>query len=95
VRNALGFKVGAFAVVTLILTIILAVAQEMLAIDYNYISLPQWGPGLAALLLGILYFKQSFNNVKLIGGMHHSAIGIDWCGILNQLGARVSSKHYH
>jgi membrane protease YdiL (CAAX protease family) len=55
-------KVGMFYVVTFIFTIILAVTQQALGIDAGKIVLPQFGPGIAALIMVIVFRG---DNVKL------------------------------
>jgi membrane protease YdiL (CAAX protease family) len=55
-------RVGVFCVITFIFTIVLSVLQQVLVIDPGKISMPQFGPGLAALVM-VLIFRG--DNVKL------------------------------
>ena len=53
---------------TFVFTIVLAVAQQSLKIDYKYITLPQWGPGIAALVLSFVLYKNILDkSIKLHG----------------------------
>lgn len=62
-RKSLLFKVIAFMFVTFFFTIILAMVQELMKVDYRFITLPQWGPGLAALILSsLVLFRNSIDR---------------------------------
>lgn len=61
-RNSIVGKVAVFMFATFFFTIILAIAQEALKIDYKYITLPQWGPGIAALILGFAVYKDALSK---------------------------------
>ncbi len=50
-------KIGLFFVITFVFTILLAIVQQFLGIDTTQISLPQFGPGLAALVMIRLFRK--------------------------------------
>lgn len=47
--SKLSIKTGCFVVTTFFFTIVLAILQEALSMDYAYVTLPQWGPGLLRL----------------------------------------------
>lgn len=54
-------RIGTFYGITFIFTILLAIVQQVLGIDAEKISLPQFGPGFAAIVM-IMVFKS--DNVK-------------------------------
>lgn len=68
--NSIVIKVTIFVFVTFIFTIILAMAQESLGIDYQVIILPQWGPGIAALILGFVLYKNTIDKSIRFSGFH-------------------------
>ncbi|MFU8786812.1 MAG: CPBP family intramembrane glutamic endopeptidase [Candidatus Izemoplasmataceae bacterium] len=51
-----------FFITTFVFTILLAIVQEGLSIDYRHIVLPQWGPGLAAILLSLTLYKNTLKS---------------------------------
>lgn len=62
-------KALVFYVLTFVFTVILAMAQELFNIDYSYITLPQWGPGIAALVLSFAIFKNAINKSVPFSGL--------------------------
>ena len=67
-KNSVVKKVTIFYVLTFLFTIILAIAQQVLNIDYKYITLPQWGPGIAALVLSLGLYKNTINESVRFNG---------------------------
>ncbi len=66
-KKEIIIKITVFMVLTLAFSIILALLQELLAIDYRYLTLPQWGPGIAALILSVTLYKKALfqgNDLK-------------------------------
>ncbi len=55
-------KIGLFFVITFVFTILLSMVQQLLSIDPVQVSLPQFGPGIAALVMLRLFKK---DQVKL------------------------------
>ncbi len=55
-------KIGLFFVITFVFTILLSIVQQLLGIDPTQVSLPQFGPGIAALVMLRLFRK---DQVKL------------------------------
>jgi len=56
-KKRIIIKITIFMVITFVFSIILALLQESLRIDYQYLTLPQWAPGIAALILGFTVYK--------------------------------------
>ena len=69
IKDFITTRIVLFMVITFFFTIILAILQEALTIDYQYITLPQWGPGIAALLLGFTLYKNTLNESLKIKGI--------------------------
>lgn len=69
-RSLIITKITIFIFITLLFTIILAMAQQALGIDYKYITLPQWGPGIAALILSFIIYKKTINKSIRFSGFH-------------------------
>lgn len=67
--NLIGARIVLFIVTTFFFTIVLALLQEVLTIDYHYIVLPQWGPGIAALILSFTLYKKALNESLKIKGV--------------------------
>ena len=51
----IAVRVVVFYVLAFVLTMVLGGLQEAAGLDYAVVTLPQWGPGLAALLMLILF----------------------------------------
>ena len=55
-------KMTIFMMFTFVFTILLALLQEMMNIDYQSVTLPQWGPGIAALVLSFTVYKHTLSK---------------------------------
>ena len=73
-------RIGVFFGITFVFTIILAIVQQALGIDTNKISLPQFGPGLAAIVMLMVFrsdhvkFTITFKGIPFL--KYLGAIGI-------------------
>lgn len=65
-KESLNVKIILFIVTTFFFTIVLAIIQELLFIDYEYIALPQLGPGLAAITLCLILYKKTLSQAIFI-----------------------------
>ena len=63
-------KIGLFFVIAFVFTILLAVAQQILDIDPTQISLPQFGTGVAALVMLRLFRKDQVKLTMTLKGIH-------------------------
>ena len=63
-------KIGLFFVITFVFTILLSVVQQLLGIDPMQISLPQFGPGIAALVMLRLFRKDQVKLTVTLRGIH-------------------------
>jgi membrane protease YdiL (CAAX protease family) len=63
-------KIGLFFVITFVFTILLSVVQQLLGIDPMQISLPQFGPGIAALVMLRLFRKDQVKVTVTLKGIH-------------------------
>lgn len=63
-------KIGLFFVITFVLTILLSVVQQLLGIDPTQLSLPQFGPGIAALVMLRLFRKDQVKVTFTLKGIH-------------------------
>lgn len=63
-------KIGLFFVITFVLTILLSVVQQFLGIDPTQISLPQFGPGVAALVMLRLFRKDQVKLTLTLRDIH-------------------------
>ncbi|MCB0008999.1 MAG: CPBP family intramembrane metalloprotease [Anaerolineales bacterium] len=63
-------KIGLFFVITFVFTMLLVIVQELLGIATTEISLPQFGPGLAALLMLRLFRKDRMKLTLTLKGEH-------------------------
>lgn len=63
-------KMGLFFVITFVFTILLAVVQQFLGIDTIQVSLPQFGPGIAALVMLRLFRKDQVKLTVTLKGVH-------------------------
>lgn len=73
-------KISLFFVITFLFTILLVIVQQALGLDTAQISLPQFGPGLAALVMLRLFRKDKVKLTLTFKGIHAqkylAAIGI-------------------
>ncbi len=73
-------RIGVFFGIAFVFTIILSIVQQALGIDAAQISLPQFGPGLAALVMLRLFRKDKVKLTFTLKGIHPlkylAAIGI-------------------
>jgi len=93
-------KIGLFFVMTFVFTILLVVVQQLLGIDPTQISLPQFGPGIAALAMLRLFRNDRVKLTVTLKGVHPlkyvAALGIPLAVpailflIYNQLFAPIS-----
>ncbi len=63
-------RIGLFFVTTFILTIILVIAQQAMGINSETISLPQFGPGLAAMVMMLLFRSDNVSISIKPRGIH-------------------------
>ncbi len=63
-------KIGLFFVITFVFTILLSGVQQLLSIDPTQISLPQFGPGIAALVMLSLFRKDQVKITVTLKGIH-------------------------
>lgn len=63
-------KIGLFFVITFVFTILLAIVQQFLGIDTTQISLPQFGPGIAAVVMLRLFRKDQVKLNVTLKGVH-------------------------
>ena len=76
-------RIGLFFVLTFVFTITFAIGQQLVGIDPEKISLPQFGPGLAAIVMIIVYKR---DDVKL----NVSFMKISFLKYLGALGIPIS-----
>ena len=73
-------RIGVFYGIAFIFTIILAIVQQALGIDANKIVLPQFGPGLAAIVMIMVFRSDNVKITIMFKGIHFlkylGAIGI-------------------
>ena len=62
-------KIGLFFVITFVITILLSVVQQLLGIDPTQVSLPQFGPGVAALVMLKLFKKDPVKMTVTVRGI--------------------------
>ena len=63
-------KIGLFFVITFVFTILLAIVQQFLGLDTAQVSLPQFGPGIAALVMLKLFRKDQVKLTVSLKGIH-------------------------
>lgn len=63
-------RIGLFFVITFMFTMLFAVVQQFLGIDTSQISLPQFGPGIAALVMLRLFRKDQMTLTMTLRGVH-------------------------
>lgn len=63
-------RIGIFYVIVFIFTIVLAIVQQALGIDTNVISLPQFGPGFAAIIMIMVYRSDNVKFTIAFKGIH-------------------------
>lgn len=63
-------KIGLFFIVTFVFTILLSGVQQLLGIDPTQVSLPQFGPGIAALVMLRLFRKDQVKLTLTLKGIH-------------------------
>ena len=63
-------KIGLFFVITFVFTILLSGVQQLMGIDPAQVSLPQFGPGLAALIMLRLFRKDQVKLTVTLRGIH-------------------------
>ena len=63
-------KIGLFFVITFVFTILLAIVQQFLGMDTTQVSLPQFGPGIAALVMLRLFRKDQVKLTVTLKGIH-------------------------
>ena len=63
-------KIGLFFVITFVFTILLSGVQQLLGISPAQVSLPQFGPGIAALVMLRLFKKDQVKLTVTLRGIH-------------------------
>jgi membrane protease YdiL (CAAX protease family) len=63
-------KIGLFFVITFVFTILLSLVQQLLGINPTQVSLPQFGPGIAALVMLRLFRKDQVKLTVTLKGIH-------------------------
>jgi membrane protease YdiL (CAAX protease family) len=63
-------KIGLFYVIAFVFTILLAIVQQLLGLDTAQVSLPQFGPGIAALVMLRLFRKDHVKLTVTLKGIH-------------------------
>jgi membrane protease YdiL (CAAX protease family) len=63
-------KIGLFFVIAFVFTILLSLVQQLLGIDPMQISLPQFGPGISALVMLRLFKKDQVKLTVTLKGIH-------------------------
>jgi membrane protease YdiL (CAAX protease family) len=63
-------KIGLFYVIAFVFTIILAIIQQGLGIDTQTISLPQFGPGFAAIVMLMMFRNDHVKLTITLKGIH-------------------------
>ena len=63
-------KIGLFYIITFVFTILLVIVQQLLGLNAAQVSLPQFGPGIAALVMLRLFRKDQVKLTVTLKGIH-------------------------